>query len=160
LLKQLQVHRVGIIHNPARTGWYLQQARRAAEQAGIKLVVREVATPRQTMAKLSSLAGKVDALWMLPDITAVTRETVEAYFHFAQSENIPVISFAASYLGLGAAAVVEIDRTELGRQARDMTAELLDSGNVPVSPRPPHGTRYKTNPGILTKLGLTPEISD
>jgi putative ABC transport system substrate-binding protein len=160
LFTRMKVQRVGIVHNPARTGWYLSQARRAAERAGINLVVREVTSPRQTVAGLSSLAGKVDAVWMLPDVTAVTRETAEAYFHFAQNENIPVISFAASYLGLGAAAVVEIDRAELGRQARDMAAVLLDGGNIPDSPQAPRGTHYKANPGVLTKLGLNPEELD
>lgn len=154
LLTQLKVKRVGIIHNPARTGWYMKQARQAAAKAGVELVVREVSTPRDTIAQLSSLAGKVDALWMLPDLTAVTRETTEAYFRFGQDRNIPVISFAANYLGLGAAAVVEIDRTELGRQAYDIAAELLGGGTSADMPsRYPRGTTYKTNPGVLKKFG-------
>lgn len=154
LLKIMKVHRVGIIHNPAKTGRYLQQARHATEEAGIELVVREVSSPRETMARLSSLAGKVDALWMLPDVTAVTRETTEAYFRFGQDQSIPVISFAGSYLGLGAAAVVEIDRTELGIQAGTMAAELLGGGTA-MPPQPPRGMMYKTNPAVLKKFGIT-----
>lgn len=156
LFKRMKVRRVGIIHNPAKTGRYLRQARLEAKNADIELVVREVSSPRETMTQLSSLAGKVDALWMLPDVTAVTRETTEVYFRFGQEQAIPVISFAGSYLGLGAAAVVEIDRTELGRQAGDMAAELLGSGTVDNMPaRHPRGTTYKTNPAILKKFGLT-----
>ncbi|HXE97456.1 MAG TPA: ABC transporter substrate binding protein [Dongiaceae bacterium] len=156
LFHLMKVRRVGIIHNPARTGRYLRQARQEAEKAGIELVVREVSSPRETLAQLSLLAGKVDALWMLPDITAVTRETTEAYFRFGQDQNIPVISFAGSYLGLGAAAVVEIDRTELGRQAADMAAGLLGGATVDVMPfRNPRGTTYKTNSAVLKKFGLT-----
>ena len=154
LFKTLKVHRIGIVHNPAKTGWYMQQVRLAAEKSGIELVVRVVSSPRETITRLSSLAGKIDALWMLPDTTAVTRETVEAYFHCGQDQKIPVISFAGSYLGLGAAAVVEIERVELGRQAADLIAELLDGGIRPGLSLPyPRTTTCKTNPGVLKKFG-------
>lgn len=155
LFRKMKVRRVGIIHDPAKTGWYLRLARQKAEKAGIELVVREVSASRDTLTQLSSLTGKVDALWMLPDVTAVTRETTEAYFYFGQEQAIPVISFAGSYLGLGAAAVVEIDRTELGRQAGDMAATLLSGGRVADMPMSyPHGTSNKINPGVLKKLDL------
>jgi len=155
LLRQMKVRRVGVIYNPARSGWYLQQARQAAEQAGISLVLREVTTSRDTLTQLASLAGKVDALWMLPDVTAVTRETTEAYFYFSQQQSVPVISFAGSYLGLGAAAVLDIDRAALGRQARDMVDKLLEGGSDDsMSLRFPKGTILKTNDNLLKRLKI------
>ncbi|QOX77800.1 ABC transporter substrate-binding protein [Trichlorobacter lovleyi] len=156
LLHQMKVRRVGIVYNPARSGWYLRQARQAAERAGIVLVAREVTDPRDTLARLASLAGKVDALWMLPDVTAVTRETAEAYFHFSQQQAVPVVSFAANYLGLGAAAVFEIDRAALGRQASEMVTSLLDGEGIEsTSLSFPHGVILKTNAGILKRLGAS-----
>jgi putative ABC transport system substrate-binding protein len=154
--RAMNIRRVGVITNPAKTGWYLSHARLAAKKGGVELVVREVTTPRDALTQLTTLSGKVDALWMLPDVTAVTRETTEAYFRFGQEQNIPVISFAGSYLGLGAAAVVEINRTELGRQAGDMAAALLGGATVAGTPRQyPRGTAYKTNPAIFKRLGIS-----
>nr|MBW4056228.1 ABC transporter substrate-binding protein [Pseudomonadota bacterium] len=154
LFQTMATHRVGVVYNPARSGWYVQYARHMAEKAGIELVTREVSAARDTLGQLSSLAGKVDALWMLPDVTAVARETVEAYFRFGQEQHIPVISFAGSYLGLGAAAVVEINPTELGRQGGTMAAAILDGSNPSAIPvRYPHGTAYKTNNSVLKKFG-------
>jgi putative ABC transport system substrate-binding protein len=158
MFKALKTRRVGVIYNPARSGWYLRQARQAAEEAGIELVTREVSTPRETIGKLPTLAGKVDALWMLPDSTAVKRETTEAYFQFAMQQGIPVVSFAANYLGLGAAAVLEIDRVALGRQADAMVAALLKGGNTP--PVFPNGITVKTNSSVLRRLGSSFSESD
>ncbi|MDK9717963.1 MAG: ABC transporter substrate-binding protein [Trichlorobacter sp.] len=156
LLNRMKARRVGVVYNPGRSSWYLRQARQAAEKAGITLVLREVTTPRDTVAKLASLAGKVDALWMLPDTTAVTKETAEAYFHFSQQQAVPVLSFAAGYLGLGAAAVFEIDRTALGRQANAMVAALLDGDGLDDVPlRFPREVVLKTNDSILKRLGAS-----
>jgi putative tryptophan/tyrosine transport system substrate-binding protein len=158
LFQGMKRHRVGLIHHPAKCGWYVQQARQAAQRMGIELVVREVSIPRDTLSQLASLAGKVDALWMLPDATAVTRETAEAYFRFSQEQNVPVVSFASAYLGLGAAAVLEIDRTELGRQAGDMTSAILkgtEAGNIPLAY--PRRVQLKTNPSVLKHLGIAIE---
>lgn len=156
LLRQMKARRVGIVSNPSRSGWYLRQAQQAAKQAGITLVVREVTEPRDTPARLDSLAGKVDALWMLPDVTAVTRETAEAYFHFSQQQGVPLVSFATNYLGLGAAAVFEIDRIALGHQASRMAAALLGGGNAEgMPPDFPRGIILKTNTSVLMRLGST-----
>jgi len=154
LFQAMRSRRVGVIHNPAKSGWYLQDARMAAEQANIELVVREVKNPRETIDQLTSLAGKVDCLWMLPDSTAVTRETAEAYFRFAQEQNVPLISFAGPYLGLGAAAVVEIDLTQLGRQANDMAVSALRGNSNRLVSRPGK-TRIKTNLSVLKRLGIS-----
>ena len=156
IFRKMNTLRVGVIHNPAKSGWYLKKARLAAAEAGIELVVREVAEPRQTMEQLSRLRGNIDTLWMLPDSTAVTRETTEAYFHFGQRESIPVVSFAAGYLKLGAAIVLEIDRSALGLQAGAMTAAILEESNTGIIPlEHPSGTVVKKNPNVSKHLNLT-----
>jgi len=155
LFKNIKAHRIGVIHNPAKSGWYLQLARQTAAELGIELVVRTVSAPRDTVAQLATLTGNVDALWMLPDSTAVTRETTETYFSFGQQHKLPVVSFATGYLGLGAAAVCDIDRNALGHQAAAMATELLkgtDIASLPISF--PTGVKIKTNPNTLKHLSL------
>jgi putative ABC transport system substrate-binding protein len=91
---------------------------------------------------------------MLPDTTAVTRETSEAYFHFGQQHSLPVISFAPSYMGLGAAAVLEIDRVALGEQAFALAAKLLNERSTIPPVELSKVAAVKTNPAILKTLGL------
>jgi putative ABC transport system substrate-binding protein len=158
LFKRLNAQRIGVIHNPSKSGWYLQLARKAAAEQGIELVVRTVSEPRDTIAQLTTLSGNVDALWMLPDSTAVTRETTELYFSFGLQNKIPIISFATGYLGLGAAAVCYIDWHALGRQAAAMAAELLNGADIAGLPLSfPTGVKIKTNPTTLKHLSLIPD---
>lgn len=160
VFQTLRVRRVGVVYNAARSGWYLRQARKAAVQSGIELVVREVSSPRETLAQLSSMSGKVDALWMLPDSIAISHETTEAFFYFGQKNNVPVIAFASSYLSMGAAAVLEVDRTALGRQASAMAKVILNGASVDETPsRFPTGVILKVNSSVMNHLNLSFEPS-
>lgn len=154
IFKAMNVNRVGVVYNPAKSGWYLQEARHAAQLVGIELVIREVRESRDTLAQLASLVDKVNGLWMLPDTTTVTRETSEAYFRFAQEQRVPLASFAGAYLGLGAAAVVEIDRVQLGRQANDMAIMML-RGGADRSVAKPNKTSVKANLSVLKHLDIS-----
>jgi putative ABC transport system substrate-binding protein len=154
LFKSLKIRRIGVVYNEEKSGWYLLLARKTASAAGLELVVRDISTPRETVEQLATLAGKVDALWMLPDTTAVTRETSEAYFHFGQQHSLPVISFAPSYMGLGAAAVLEIDRVALGEQAFALAAKLLNERSTIPPVELSKAAAVKTNPVVLKTLGL------
>lgn len=160
MFQNMKTPRVGVIYSAARSGWYLDQAKRAAQQAGIQLVVREVSDPRATIGQLASLAGKVDALWMLPDTTAVTRESTEAYFRFGQENSVPVVSFAGNYLGLGAAAVLDIDRLALGRQADGFATELLSGKRTDRKVVFPAKALMKKNSSVLERLHVEPERSE
>lgn len=157
LFRSMKVRRIGVIHNPARSGWYLKSARAAAEQAGIEMVVREVAYPSDTASQLASLAGRVDALWMIPDLTSVTRESTQAYFDFGREKSVPVISFSNSYNTLGAAASLEIDRYEVGRQADEKASRILSGGNTAPSVEFPARSVLKINGVVAKRLGFNPE---
>jgi ABC-type uncharacterized transport system substrate-binding protein len=155
LFKALQLRRIGVVYDPARNGDYLKRARQAAASVGIELVLREVHNPRETPGQLTSLKGSVDALWLLPDSTAVAQETVDAYFYFSMEEGKPVIAFSGAYLSMGAAASLEIDRYEMGKQAGEI-ANLLLNGTSPESIPfyAPRTVFLKTNRSVARKLDL------
>lgn len=157
IFSALKTKRVGVLYNPAKSGWYLLQARQAARRAGVELITREIQSPKETIGGLSSLAGQVEALWMLPDTIAVTRETAEAYFRFSQERKIPVISFANAYLSLGAAAVLEIKSDNLGRQAGKIAATMMRDNDSYMTEIPyPDNVVVKANYPVLRQLGLDP----
>ena len=155
LFKSMKLRRIGVVYNDTRSEWYLRQALDAARQAGIEMVVRKVTSPSAVADRLTSMKGTVDAVWMLPDTTAVTRETSEAYFRFGLENAVPVIAFSANYLGLGAAAVYDIDRPALGRQAAAMTAAILEGTKGTGTPFDyPRSVVLKSNPPVLKRLNL------
>lgn len=158
---ELKARRVGIIYNPARTGALAREARYAAERLGITLVAREASGPREAVHDLAQLKGKVDALWLLPDPSVVTRDTLEAFALFSQENRVPVVAFAAKYLEQGALAAFEVDPAEMGRQAGRMCRRILDGTRVEnVPPEPPAKAVIRTNPAVARNLGLKVDLRD
>jgi len=151
LFKKMGAKRVGVLYDPARTGAYLKQARQEAENAGIRLMTREVVDPRDVMAVLEQMDWVVDALWMLPDTTAVTSVTLEAFFNFSIKHQLPLVTFSGQYLSKGAAASIDHDRTDMGRQAGEMATVLLD-GAASAGAAGPRKTTVSTNESVLRKL--------
>jgi putative tryptophan/tyrosine transport system substrate-binding protein len=148
--------RIGVVCDPAKSGAYLKRAQLAARRNGCELVVREVHSPKETPAMLDSLRGKVDALWMLPDSTAVSPETTEAYFLFSQGERVPLVSFAEFYLSMGGAVALGIDRFDIGKQLGAMAQNALDG--TPVEDMAPQGPRrvvLRVNDLVLRRLKLS-----
>jgi len=158
LFKNMKVRRVGVVHNPDKSGWYLRQALRAAQHSGIELVVRTVSASNETAAQLSALAGKVDALWMVPDPVAVTRDNLEQYFRFGQVNSVPVISFSGCYIGLGATAALDPDYYAMGRQADVIAAQILSGKEVGGQVIMAEKAVLKTNKALLERFHISPKF--
>ena len=148
--------KVGVLGDPLKNGAYLKKAQAQAKRSGIELVVREVHSPRETLAMLDSLRGKVDALWMLPDSTAVSPETTEAYFLLSQGERVPLVSFAEVYLSMGGAVTLGIDRFDIGRQLGIMAQSVLSGTPAEEIPaQSPRRSVLKVNERVLRQLKIS-----
>jgi putative ABC transport system substrate-binding protein len=159
LFAAFNARRIGVLYNPANTGWYVKRASDAVQRRGAELVIRVVHDPRESLGLLADLGGKVDSLWMIPDSTAVTRENLEAFFRFSQEQSVPLVSFIASQLGLGAAVVLDIDRTDLGRQAGEIASAILHGespADIPIAS--PRKVAVKSNRAVLKNLGIPPDL--
>ncbi len=153
LFKALGAGRVGVLYDPDKSTGYLKRAQQAARRLGIDLVTREVGSPHETIGRLEQLKGSVDALWMLPDTTAVTVETLDAYFRFSLEQHLPLITFAARYLVKGALAAIEADRLDLGSVAVEQVSRLLGRDREPMV-ADPRKLRLSTNASVARKLGI------
>ena len=153
--------RVGVISDPAKSGYLVKRAQQAAGARGIELVVREVQTPREVPEALTSLKGRVDALWMFPDPSVVTPETVEMFLLASEENRLPIISFAGKYVDIGALAALDIDSVDQGRQAGEMAERILNGTAVADLPgSEARSTALKVNRSVAKKLGISLDTID
>ncbi len=126
LLKTLPgCKRIGLLYDPENTGWLVDEIRSAAHEKGIDLISLIVHDPRDIPIKIKELKGKIDAFWLLPDITVVNPNTIQFLFLSLMGYKIPVLSFSPKYLKLGALISVSAVPYDMGAQAGEMTNRII-----------------------------------
>lgn len=155
IFSAIKARRVGVIGSQARSGEYLRLAARVAASRGIDLVVKEAKSPREVPALLNGMAGRIDALWMIPDSVTAAGEAADAHFLFSMGQQIPVVTFSSAYLPAGAAIALEMDPVDIGRQAGEMLDELMGGDGIRgIPPQSPRRGVLKINPAVLRRLGI------
>ncbi|MCK9295528.1 MAG: hypothetical protein M0P70_10650 [Desulfobulbaceae bacterium] len=148
-----QVRRIGIIYNTEHSAMEIQQARR--ERPDLQFVASKAQSTKEVPSLLEELRGRVDLIWLLPDIIVTNPQILESYFLFSFKNKVPVLAFSQKYLKNGAAIVVTFDLADMGGQAATMAARILLG--TPVSGVPPADiSRVKTivNSTVARKLQL------
>jgi putative ABC transport system substrate-binding protein len=75
---------------------------------------------------MESLIGKIDALWLLPDSTVVTKKSF-GFIKSATNENrIPLLCTSDVFVKAGALAAVSSDHKDVGKQAAVLARRILE----------------------------------
>jgi putative ABC transport system substrate-binding protein len=154
LLPTLQV--IGVVYDPDKTGALVTEAGEVGEKFGLRFLAVPVASQTEVPAALRSLLGKVDALWMLPDDTVVTPESLTFLLLTAFKHNLPVLTVSDAFVEAGALAALSADYTDAGRQACQLAREI-ESGQrrpAPASIVPPTKVNIAINLQTARQLGL------
>ncbi|MBF0456664.1 MAG: ABC transporter substrate-binding protein [Nitrospirae bacterium] len=123
------IKRLGVIYNPMNFGHFINGAAVSAKNHGVVLVEGIAQSPKDVPNVLNSMKGKIDALWVLPDVTVVTPGNTEFIMLYSIEFNLPVLTFTENHVALGAAMSLTIDPYEIGRQ----TGGLVTSENVSLT---------------------------
>lgn len=125
-----ELQNIGLLYNPETTGHFVEEALHAAKIKDITLSALQVRNPKDILRLLDSMKEKIDAFWMLPDLTVVTPDTVKLLMLFSINNRIPVITFSNKYAEMGALLALEIDTYDIGRQAGETAVKILSGTNV------------------------------
>lgn len=157
LFKKLGLRRAGVVYSRAKSGAYIERAKRISAEYGVELVAAAVNSPSESENTLSTLIQSgIDSIWLIPDTTAVAPESLNSYFIHSQRANIPLISFSRAYLEKGALAALEASRLKMTGQICGKLSQILDgtgSSDIPVSDI--SEARLYTNEIVASKLGIS-----
>lgn len=153
------VRRIGVIHSRQKAA-LVAEAARAAKELGLTLRAVAVDGPSGVGAAWKTLAGKVDALWMLPDPGAIDAARFQLLKAATQVAKIPFIGFSDKFVEAGCLLSLSADYEAIGAQAGVLAARILDGevrpGNHPVEA--PIGTALSVNLDTAALIGL--ELDD
>ncbi len=149
--------RIGLVYDPEESTRMVNEIRIAAGKLGMELVALELKDPREAPDLFWSLAGKVDAYWMLPDPTVFSPASVEILVDFSKENRIPIITFNDSFVLKGALMALSTQDFEMGLQAGKMANKLLAGFPMKEIPRLfARKTVLSFNKRIAAIMGVTP----
>ena len=153
--------RIGVLYDPEKTGHLVEEARLLAKSMGIELVAKQVNTEKEVPPALRALLSQVEALWLVPDSTVLTEDSLKFVLGTALDLNVPVVGFSSELVRSGALVGLSVSYEDVGRQAGVLAKKMLTDEYKPSSATlPPDRLRLALNLKTAKFLGITisPEV--
>lgn len=146
---------VGMLYQPGGdSGKRAIDAAEAVEAFGMKTLSVRISDAAQGVDALNTMAGRIDAFWMLPDLSVWSPETVEYLFLVSIRDRIPVLTFSMNYMKMGAVMAIGMTPRSVGRQAGEIVNRLGENDTAGEAAfLYPDKTRVAINMKIAEKLG-------
>ena len=148
--------RLGVLYDPDKTGPMIEEARRRAKELGLGLIARPVTSEKEVPAALRELMPQVDTLWLLPDSTVLTEDSLRFLLGTTLEATIPVIGFSPDLVKSGALIGLSVQYDDLGRQAALLAKSLVNNqGTTSLGLIQPDRLRLSLNLKTGKYLGIT-----
>ena len=150
------LRRIGMLYDPDKTATKLQEAEPRAVLHEFQLRGFPVNNEKEVPQQLRVLLSESDALWLVPDSTVLTDESIRFILESALAKHIPVVGFSSELTRLGALLSFSIDYGEVGRETGLLAKRILN-GELPLPHKPVPVQRIKitVNQKTARYLGLT-----
>ena len=148
------LRRLGILSNSSYTGKLKDTAAQAAANS-FQLQEFPVDSEKDVPHKLRSLLASVDALWLVPDSTVLTNESIGFILETSLAKRVPVIGFSPEFTRLGALLSLSVSYGEVGRETGVLAKRILDGDRkLPAKPIPIERLKITVNLKTARFLGV------
>jgi len=150
------LHRIGTLYDPAKTSSRVKEAARQATISDFQLKGLPVENEKDVPQQLRTLLTDVEVLWLMPDSTVVSNESVRFILESSLAHQIPVIGFSPEFTRLGALLSMSVNYGDVGRETGLLAKRILDGERLlPLNPVPIERLKITVNLKTAKFLGIT-----
>jgi putative ABC transport system substrate-binding protein len=117
---------IGVIYDPSKTGNIIKSAEMKMKHLGVNLAKYEISSSKEVPEAMGNLIGKIDALWLLPDSTVITKKSFSLIKATTLEYKIPLLCTSDAFVKAGALAAVSSDYNRVGMQAAGLARKILE----------------------------------
>lgn len=148
--------RIGVLYDERQQAATISAAKHQAKLLGLQLIGRAVAKRGEVSGALLALLPQIDLLWVLPDQTVVTDESLPFLLESAFDAKIPLFGLSSTFVQRGALGAVVIEPLDAGIQAAQLAAAILrDPPTGGLRMVQPNHPKLVLNLNTAEYLGLT-----
>jgi putative tryptophan/tyrosine transport system substrate-binding protein len=150
------LHRLGTLYDPAKTSAQVKDAKRQAANSDFQLKGLPVESEKDVPRQLRALLPDIEALWLMPDSTVLTNESIGFILESALAQQIPVVGFSPEFTRLGALLSISVNYGDVGRETGLLAKRVLDGEKLrPITPQPVERLKITVNLKTAKFLGIT-----
>lgn len=144
---------IGVIYNPSENGCIVRQARQAANDLGLNLILYPVKSENE-IPKIEDL--NIELLWIIPDTVVCKPVIIKRILLSCLKNNTAVMGFTHYYARGGALLAVACDYEDIGRQSGEMVVKLLKGEDYScLKITVPRKVKLYLNKITADRLGIT-----
>lgn len=146
---------LGVIYDITKTGKIISEAETIAKTIGFNLIKSEVTSEKEVIPVLEDIIKKIEALWIIPDSTVITKNTLEAIFRIALDHHLPTFCTSEAIVKTGALISISPDYTYTGLQAAKIAQILINNpGTTSMGIKNPEKLRLTLNTQTAESVGI------
>ena len=150
------LRRIGMMYDPDKSAPKLKEAVSRASTYEFRLQGFPVEHEKEVPQQLRSLLSESEALWLIPDSTVLTDESIRFILESAVAKQVPVVGFSSEFTRLGALLSMSIDYGEVGREAGLLAKRIVNGEQqLPLKPISVQRIRITVNQKTARYLGIT-----
>ena len=150
------LRRISMMYDPDKTAPKLKEAVSRASTYEFQLRGFPVEDEKEIPQQLRALLSESEALWLVPDSTVLTDESIRFILESALAKHVPVVGFSSEFTRLGALLSMSIDYGEVGREAGLLAKRILNGEQqLPLKPISVQRIRITVNQKTARYLGIT-----
>jgi putative ABC transport system substrate-binding protein len=150
------LRRIGMLYDPDKTAPKLKEAESRSSPYEFQLRGFPVEHEKEVPQQLRALLSESEALWLVPDSTVLTDESIRFILESALAKHIPVVGFSSEFTRLGALLSLSIDYGEVGRETGLLAKRILNGEQqLPLKPISVQRIRITVNQKTARYLGIT-----
>ena len=146
---------VAILYNPSENTATINTAKTISQQAGLKLTLIPVVTPKELPYALEQLQKNVEILLAIPDDTVMSVNTAKEVLLASFRNKVPLVGLSDNWVKSGAFYALSWDYIDLGAQCAAMAQKVLNGAPVQtLLPELPRKVTYTINAKIAEHMGM------
>ncbi|TKB67790.1 MAG: hypothetical protein E8D52_10960 [Nitrospira sp.] len=150
------LRRIGMMYDPDKSAPKLKEAASRASTYEFRLQGFPVEHEKDVPQQLRTLLSESEALWLIPDSTVLTDESIRFILESSVAKQVPVIGFSSEFTRLGALLSMSIDYGEVGREAGLLAKRIVNGERqLPLKPISVQRIRITVNQKTARYLGIT-----
>jgi len=119
------IQTIGTIYNPKKSASLIRQIKKETAAHHLRLLSDPISTHAEAAQSVQRITSEVDAIWIMPDTTALTTTLFQQVIRLAWKHAIPVIGLAPKHVRKGCLFALSFDNRAVGAQAGHLAYHIL-----------------------------------